>query len=118
MKNETAALKAWKARNEKYWSLKLHGGRFQSAMPDVIAIGPKGDVWFLEFKCVSGVTLPWSKCRLDQHLMLKQLKARGTNCYYVVWSEKKQEFFYINPDEVREGETLELTPAHTKKPLP
>ncbi len=118
MKNETAAQNAWRNHHPQYMTIKLHGGRFQSALPDVMAIGTKGDVWFLEFKCVSGVTLPWSKCRLDQHLMLKRLKSRGTNAYYVVWSEAKQDYFYINPDNVIEEQTYELKPEDKTKPMP
>ena len=110
---ETQAIAKWRKMHPKDMIIKLHGGRYQSSLPDTIHIAGNGngEVLFYEVKCVDGSTLPWSKCRLDQDLMLKKLARMGAPAYYLVWSKIMDCFYLVDPLQVKEGESYHLSGA-------
>lgn len=110
--NETQAIAYWRKLHLDDLVIKLHGGRFQSSMPDIIHISKAtGEVMFLEVKSVPGSTLPWSKCRLDQDLMLKKMSRMRANAKYLVWSNSMDCFYFVDPCLVKEGESYHLSGA-------
>lgn len=111
---ETEAIAKWRKKHPKDLVIKLHGGRFQSALPDVIQIAGNGsgEILMYEVKSVSGTTLPWSKCRLDQHLMLQKLARMNAPAFYLVWSNQMECFYIVEPLQVKEGESYHLSGAH------
>lgn len=106
--NETQAIAVWRKKYPADVILKLHGGRFQASLPDLIHITSTGQVNFLEVKSVSGLTLPWSKCRLDQHLMLRKIRKTGASALYLVWSNASERFYLVDPMGMAEGESTHL----------
>lgn len=113
--NETEAIALWRRMHSKDVILKIHGGRFQSCLPDLIHVsGRDGAVAFLEVKSVPGTTLPWSKCRLDQHLMLQKLARTGAEARYLVWSNGHKAFYLVDPMKVVEEETYQLKDAEVR----
>ena len=89
--------------------LKLHGGRFQSDLPDVIVIKADGGVSFIEFKIVDHLVLPWAKCRLGQHLMMLGMEKHHADVWYWVWSREAEAFYAIPPNFICEGETFDFS---------
>ena len=89
--------------------IKFHGGRFQSDLPDTMVVGRGGEIRLIEFKIVDGMTLPWAKCRLGQHLMMLGLEKRHVDVWYWVWSREASAFYAIPPNFICEGETFDFS---------
>lgn len=90
---------------------KLHGNQFQASLPDVLWI--HHDITTcLEFKVVDGTTLPWSKCRLDQHLRLLEIRKHTRYAYYAVYSKKTDTLVFLNPEFVKEGFSCDLSSGY------
>jgi hypothetical protein len=107
--NETAAAVLFRRRHpEGFWK-KLHGGKFQRDLPDILW-GYRGGVQFLEFKIIDKDILPWSKCRLGQHLTMIQMMKEGMDVKYICYSKEYRSFFIIPPDQVYEGGSTKLNP--------
>jgi len=105
--NETECYKLFIKKLDPEFCSKLHGNQFQSGLPDLI-FAKEGKHWFLEFKIVSGESLPWSKCRLGQHLTMRQMWKANMPVWYVVYSTKTEEFYALSPEEVQEGRSTKL----------
>ena len=106
--NETQAYRLFVKQFEPSFSAKLHGNKFQSGLPDLI-FAKDGKHAFMEFKIVTGDSLPWSKCRLGQHLTMMQMLKAGMPVWYIVYSLKTEAFYAISPEEVSEGARCDLT---------
>lgn len=104
---ETQVISKWRKEHPNHVVLKIHGGRFQSSLPDIIDIDPTGKVKFLEVKSVTGKTLPWSKMDLAQLLMLRKLGKQGAFARYLVWSDKLG-YVVLDPELVVEGTSTDL----------
>jgi hypothetical protein len=108
--NETQAIALFRRQYSGGFWQKLHGGRYQSNLPDILWI-KDGITRFLEFKIVDGDVLPWAKCRLGQHLTMRKMLSEGATVGYVVYSCRQKGFFWVSPLRVVEGEsTILLTP--------
>lgn len=105
--NETAAIQKFKKDHPEGVYYKLHGGRFQSTLPDILWI-KNGLVQFLEFKVVDGDFLPWAKCRLGQYLTMIKMRDNNAEVWYVVWSKKRKQFYKFPPEIVVEGKSTPL----------
>lgn len=105
--NETQAIAKFKRKFPGDLFYKLHGGRYQSSLPDIIWIRDNR-AYFVEFKVVDNMALHWSKCRLAQDLTLKQMRKKYDDVFYVVYSKRNDAFYRVNPEDVEEDKGVDV----------
>ena len=105
--NETQAYRMFIKNYCPDFHAKLHGNQYQCGLPDLI-FAKGGKHAFFEFKMVDGMTLPWSKCRLMQHLTMLKMQKANIPVWYVAYSKKTESFWAIAPSEVTEKQSTKL----------
>lgn len=76
---ETQAIERFRREHPDWLVIKLHGGEYQSGLPDTIVIKPNGEHVWVEWKI--GKQAKW---RANQHAMMLKLQRQGARVFYAI----------------------------------
>lgn len=76
---ETQAIERYRKQHPGWLVIKLHGGEFQSGLPDTIVIDECGNHTWLEWKI--GKQAKW---RANQHAMMLKLQRQKARVFYAI----------------------------------